>query len=76
MTATPPEYVTGSVKQDPVTLAVAVRTLIPDSPYEAHAWGVMTTDRGGHYADWDEVQNWTDLSAPVKEGRDDTDEDK
>lgn len=61
--STPPSYTTGSVKQDPATLAVAVRTNIPD-PYEGHAWGVMTVDRGGHFATWEEVQNWTDLNIP------------
>jgi hypothetical protein len=66
-TSTPPAYTTGSVKQDPTTLAVAVRTNIPD-PYEDHAWGVMTIDRGGHYAGWDDVQNWTDLAASKDEG--------
>lgn len=59
---TPPEYTTGAVRQDPLTLAVAVRTNIPD-PYLDHEWGVMTVDHGGHYASWDEVQNWTELAA-------------
>jgi hypothetical protein len=58
-TPTPPQYVTGAIKQDPDTLAVAIRTNIPD-PVDMHDWGVMTVDRGGHYAGWDEVQNWTD----------------
>lgn len=61
--ATPTAYVTGSVKQDPTTLSVAVRTNIPD-PYLGHAWGVMTVDRGGHYAAWEEVQNWDDINIP------------
>jgi hypothetical protein len=65
---TPPAYTTGSVKQDPVTLAVAVRTNIPTNlpsdPYEGHAWGVMTVDQGGHFAGWDDVSNWTDLNIP------------
>jgi hypothetical protein len=59
---TPPQFYTGWVKQDPDSKAVAVRTNIPD-PYSDHDWGVMTVDRGGHYASYDEVQNWTDLSA-------------
>lgn len=29
-------------------------------------WGVMTTDRGGHYADDTEVDGWPVLSAPAK----------
>lgn len=56
---TPPQYATGWVKQDPVSLAVAVRTNIPD-PESDHDWGVMTVDRGGHYAAWDEVAGWDD----------------
>ena len=62
---TPGGYVTGSVKHDPVSLSVAVRTNIPD-PDSAHDWGVMTVDRGGHYAGYDEVQNWPDLFTPTE----------
>jgi hypothetical protein len=58
-TPTPPQYQTGALKQDPDTLAVAVRTNIPD-PADMHDWGVMTVDRGGYYAGYDAVQNWTD----------------
>jgi hypothetical protein len=53
------------VKQDPESLAVAVRTDIPD---EDKAWGVMTTDRGGHYATDEDVADWQDLSARAKGG--------
>ena len=59
-TPTPLAYSTGSIKQDPVSLAVAVRTNIPD-PYLGHAWAVMTVDRGGHFAAWEDVQNWDDV---------------
>jgi hypothetical protein len=58
-TPTPPQYATGAIKQDPDSLAVAVRTNIPD-PDSDHDWGVMTVDRGGHYAGWDEVAGWAD----------------
>lgn len=57
---TPPQYSTGTLKQDPDSLAVAVRTNIPD-PDSAHDWGVMTVDRGGYYAGWDEIAAWTDV---------------
>jgi hypothetical protein len=57
---TPSNYGTGSVKRDPASLAVAVRTNIPD-PDSAHDWGVMTVDRGGHYSPWDDVASWDDL---------------
>jgi hypothetical protein len=63
-TPTPPEFAEGAVKQDPETKAVAVRTNFPD-PYYDHQWGVMTVDRGGHYASFDDVESWPDLSAPV-----------
>lgn len=61
--ATPPEYTTGKVKYDTSTGSVAVRTNIPD-PDDLHDWGVMTVDRGGHYAGWDEVSSWIDLPTP------------
>ena len=57
---TPQNYATGAVKQDPETLASAVRTNIPD-PDGLKDWGVMTVDRGGHYASWDEVGGWKDM---------------
>ena len=57
---TPNTYATGAVKQDEQSLAVAVRTNIVD-PDNLKDWGVMTTDRGGHYASWGEVQNWRDM---------------
>ena len=57
---TPAAYKIGAVKQDNLTLAVAVRTNIID-PDNLKDWGVMTVDRGGHYASWDEVQNWRDM---------------
>jgi hypothetical protein len=59
-TPTPSNYGTGSVKHDPSSLAVAVRTNIPD-PDSAYDWGVMTVDRGGHYAGWDDISGWNDL---------------
>jgi len=58
---TPPSFAMGAVKQDPNTLAVAVRTNFPD-PYYDHQWGVMTVNAGGHYASYDEVKDWEDWS--------------
>jgi hypothetical protein len=46
-------YHAGSVKQDPATLAVAVRTSSVTADGRLH-WSVMTVDRGGHYASYDE----------------------
>lgn len=60
-TPTPPEYEVGSVRQDPTTLAVAVRTNIPD-PDHRRDWGVMSVDRGGMYATWDQVSAWIPLT--------------
>lgn len=60
-TPTPPEYATGAARQHPDSFAVAVRTNIPD-PDGLHDWGVMTIDRGGHYAGWDEVSTWVDMT--------------
>jgi hypothetical protein len=59
--STPPQYTTGALKRDPATMAVAVRTNVPDDPYTGHAWAVMTVDRGGHYAPWDEIATWDDV---------------
>ena len=56
----PTQYQTGDVKQDEESLAIAVRTNIID-PDGLKDWGVMTVDRGGHYASWEEVQNWRDM---------------
>jgi hypothetical protein len=54
------EYEAGSLKRDPVSKAVAVRTVYPADGW--NAWGVMTTDRGGHFASHDEVAEWPDVT--------------
>lgn len=58
MTASTTSYLTGAVKRDPDTLAVAIRTTAVD---EQRAWAVMTVDRGGHYAAEAEVADWDDI---------------
>lgn len=60
-TPTPEDYPVGSVKQDPETFAVAVRTNIID-PENRKDWGVMSVDRGGQYATYDQVSAWPDLA--------------
>lgn len=60
-TPSPASYQTGDVRQDPATFAVAVRTSIID-PDNTKDWGIMTVDRGGHYASWDEVSTWVDMA--------------
>lgn len=54
----------GALKQDPNTLAVAVRTVFPED--SQRAWGVMTVDRGGRHVSSDDVSHWPDL--PVAGG--------
>jgi hypothetical protein len=64
-TPTPALYGPGSIKQDTaVTLAVAVRTTIITAN-NAKDWLVATVDHGGHYAPWDDVSNWLDITTDV-----------
>jgi hypothetical protein len=58
-TATPSQYHSGSIKQDPATLAIAVRTALTD-PTHGTDWGVMTTGAGGYRTSYDTVQYWPD----------------
>lgn len=60
-TPTPPEFTLGWVKQNPDDLSVAVRTNAPDT-FAHLQWGCMTVDHGGHYASFDEVESWADLT--------------
>jgi hypothetical protein len=53
-------YAVGAVKQDPDTLAIAVRTALA-SEDGSMDWGVMTIDHGGYYTSSDEVAGWADL---------------
>ena len=53
-------YSVGSIKRDPETLAVAVRTEHPD---DDKAWGIMTVDNGGHYCAHVAVADWADVQA-------------
>jgi hypothetical protein len=58
---TPAKYTEGSIKQDPVTLAVAVRTHLPDVGTQENDWGVVTVTHGGWRAGYIDVQYWPDL---------------
>lgn len=60
-TPTPPEYTPGCVKQDPASKMIAVRTTLY-SVDGAMDWGVMSTDRGGSYSNYDGVAAWSDIS--------------
>jgi hypothetical protein len=52
-------YSVGSIKRDPETLAVAVRTEHPDHD---KAWGIMTVDNGGHYCAHVDVADCADVA--------------
>jgi hypothetical protein len=55
----------GSIKQNPATLSVAVRTMHPDhSPF---AWAVATVDRGPRFATDEEMSKWPDLMVGLTE---------
>lgn len=55
-------YTTGSIKQDPDSKAVAIRTAFPDVPdFADRQWGVMTVSNGGHYATNEQVAEWADV---------------
>ena len=60
------DYSEGDVKRNPDTGAVAVRTNLPDIEALAkRQWGVMTVDNGGHYASYEKVADWVDMT-PVE----------
>ncbi|WP_280827395.1 hypothetical protein [Mycobacterium sp. OTB74] len=63
MTTTPAHYVSGSLKRNTVTQAVAVRTSVAD-PSGAHDWSIVTPASGLRYTRWDEVQAWPDMPQP------------
>lgn len=67
-TPTPPQYAAGAVKQDPVTLAAAVRTTMPSAD-GAMDWGVMTVSSGGHHSGYDGVAAWTDIPTTGRKGK-------
>lgn len=60
------DYLTGHIKRDPVSSAVAIRTIFPET--EAHlipmAWLVATTGTGARNATTVEVEGWDDLYTP------------
>ncbi len=56
---------TGQIKHDPVTGAVAIRTTFPDEPAYANlAWLVATPNLGPRHASSSEVADWPDLYTP------------
>jgi hypothetical protein len=57
------DYETGDTKISPDRRAVAIRSAMPDLPAFANSqWAVMTTDTGGYYAPFAQVEAWPDLA--------------
>lgn len=63
----PVDFQTGHVKRDPVTGAVAVRSIFPetDAQFIAMAWLVATPNIGARNAPTAEVSEWEDLYVPT-----------
>lgn len=62
-------YLTGHIKRDPGTGAVAIRTRFSDDPRLAKlAWSVTDTHEGVRNAPTTEVEGWDDLYVPEPEG--------
>lgn len=60
------EYPAGSLKRNPVTKAVAIRTDFPEVGALAdHAWLVATTGSGAISKTSADVESWTDLPLPA-----------
>jgi hypothetical protein len=63
-------YYTGHVKRDPVSGAVAIRTIQPEDPdvITPQAWLLATTNLGAHTKSTTDVDEWEDLHiAPAPE---------
>lgn len=54
------EVAPGTVRQNPETLAVAIKTALPGAPY---AWFVFHPSNGGHYTDGspEKLDTWPPL---------------
>ena len=60
------EYAAGHVKRDPVTGAVAIRTVFPEvGPLAVHAWLCATMDSGAVAKVSSDVASWDDLYTPT-----------
>lgn len=61
------EYPTGAVKYDPVTKAVAIRTMLPDDEKYGHqAWLAAYTDAlGAQFRSSVFVVDWVDVPVPI-----------
>lgn len=63
------EYLTGHVKRDPATGAVAIRTIFPEdgSLPVVQAWLMATANQGAHHKSTADVAAWDDLYTPPAE---------
>lgn len=61
-----PDHLTGHIKHDPDSGAVAIRTVLPeDNPQLAgRAWLIATAGSGVRSGPTTEVEGWTDLYTP------------
>jgi hypothetical protein len=56
------DYPAGSLKHDPATGSVAIRTVFPESgAFVNHAWLVGTIDAGAVIKTSADVESWTDI---------------
>lgn len=60
------EYAAGSLKWEPVSGSIAIRTSFPEvGDLANHAWLVATTGSGAISKTSSDVSSWTDLALPV-----------
>lgn len=60
-----PDYQTGHVKRDPVTGAVAIRTIFPEAAnLPVDAWLVASTSNGAKDKSTADVDHWDDIYVP------------
>lgn len=61
------EYSAGSLKWDPTSKSVAIRTSFPEvGDLANHAWLVATTGSGAISKTSSDVESWTDLPLPAQ----------
>lgn len=61
------EYAAGSLKWEPTSKSVAIRTSFPEvGDLANHAWLVATTGSGAISKTSADVESWTDLPLPAK----------
>jgi hypothetical protein len=58
---TPAVYKAGSVKQDPKSLTIAVRTALPDVGTVEQDWSCVTVSSGSYLCGYSAVSGWPDI---------------